>query len=303
MNMQKQSLKSKLSGNLFEDGTIDIENYIAYLDNFSSLCKKINNCINPATELKLKLSSDIEKGSIILSHLDVIIATTSFLASNYTPKDLLEFIGFLNGKRMSLMDLFKITKDKELITTVEIDDNMIRLELQSKNSEMEAVEICKDLFKCWKDTRVKSAFSSYASFLNKEGVDSVGYQIDKQNYNYITKEDARYIEFDTGNKALESVTSIEFLNIIDLPTGNFLNKWRFSTSGGRPFWAHVKDQVIINKVQSEGIKPPFILKAKVKKEMFLNEEGLLMEGEREILEAELMEQSTQKIFFVDKAEE
>ena len=74
------------------------------------------------------------------------------------------------------------------------------------------------------------------------------------------------------------------INMASIPTENLNNKWKFQEGNDNSYWALVTDEKFKKDVRENGIKPPFSIKAKIKKEQKFDDNGIQIELEKEIVE-------------------
>lgn len=281
-------LTVRLKGQAVKDGEIDIDNYLEYLSGISELCKAVNNYVNPGSDLEVKVHYTIEKGSII-NLLRLAIKTAGIFTGmdlNYSIEDLLAFIGLIDEKTTGLIQLLKKQQNKKLKGKIELSDGKVQFHFDGENSSEEIVQVTQKVAELFQNAEIRKKTSNSVKILKKDGFEQIGFKtVKNKDYNYIDKRDVPYLDYKQNIK--EQMYSIYEATIVmfNIPAGNVDNRWRFQEGNGPTyFWAYVKDENFKATVKREGFKPPFTLRVKIKKEQKIDENGAVIEVEKEILE-------------------
>lgn len=276
---------TRLTGPVVDNGEIDINDYIEYLAGISELCKCVNAFLNPGTHLTVKVNYNIEKGSII-NFLNFIIENQDLfvgLTPAYSMIDIMSCIGFI-GDNLSLLKLLIFQKDKKLKGKIETPEGM-KFVFEGTNSSEEIVEMSKVVAQMYENKDIRENVEKSTKILKKDGYQSIGFKQKQDNdFRYIDKKEASCFEYKKVVVRELSTVYEAIINMASIPTENLNNKWKFQEGNDNSYWALVTDEKFKKDVRENGIKPPFSIKAKIKKEQKFDDNGIQIELEKEIVE-------------------
>lgn len=277
----------KIAGDKVNEGNIQLEDYLEYLQSINNLCKSANDLLNPNTSLELKINSNIEKGSII-NLIQIGISGFALFAGTQIPYPIdtvLELLGLISQEYAGLIQLLLAKKDSKIKSVIDIDDKHCRVEFEGKNSEQAYIEVAKDVIKLYADKNIRETLDAGTKILTRPGYNKIGFKKSKdEEYQYIEKDNVIHLKYD--NYEEERVVTKLYTTTVDIesvPPTKLDNKWRFKESNNnQSYWAFVKDEDFKNQVREKGLLPPFSLRVQIQlTEKYMN--NILIEVEKDIL--------------------
>lgn len=291
----------KITGDNVDNGNIQVDDYIEYLQNINELCKSANEVLNPNTTLEIKINSNIEKGSII-NLVQIGISGFALFAGTQLPypiNNLLELIGLIGQEGQGLIQLLLAKKGNKIKSSIDIDDTHCRIEFEGENSEQSYVEVFKDAIKLYADKNVRETLDNGTKILSKQGYNKIGFKKSTDNdYKYIEKDNIVHLKYD--NYEEERIVTKIYTTTVDIetiPPTKLDNKWKFKEKDFQSYWAYVKDEEFKNDIKENGLLPPFSLRVQIRQtDKYLN--NLLIETEKSIIKViESLKPSIQQKMF------
>lgn len=273
-------------GHGLQDSTMDVTQLAPALLALGKVMEEANFSLNDSrAKVSLRVKASFQSGcfgidfDVVQGLLDQTL--TLFKDSPVsTAKDIVEYLGFICGSGVGLIQLIKWLKGRVIKEVILFDDGTVEVVVDGDSIKMELKTI-----ELYRNFKLRQALEKAISDpLEKDGIDSVAFTTDAtKGFFTIAKEESRWFKSPEQESQLldENTTTIN-LQLVSVSFKDD-NKWRFS-DGSSPFFANILDQSFLNRVQQseESFTAGDILRVKLKKKQWMI--GDSMKSEHEILE-------------------
>lgn len=276
LSMKEHSFYIVYDGPALADSEMDVRQLAPALHALGDLLESANRVLHGnafKTQVKVKGSFKTGCFGIDLVYCQKLLESlVGLFTSEYVNAALnvAGTLGLVGGAGYNLVRFIKWLRGRSIRRVVEIDDNIVRIEVDDDHIEIE-----RSIIELFKDIEVRKALDAVVKQpLETDGIESFGSGKDKDSVETIAKNEALY--FAAPDIADEMISESEYDTVVKVVTVAFQeeNMWRL-TEGQNTFFAKIEDETFIKDVQANerAFAKDDLFFVTLRKKQFLAEKG------------------------------
>lgn len=251
----KVNLVIAYTGELVDDGTMDVRDLGPALMSLGTLVNEANKLVNADnSSIAVKVNADFQKGSFEIQ-LELVRTLADQIQNLFTPtvstKELIELLGLAGSTQSllglpNLMDLIRWSKRNPIKKAKKREDG--RVEIISEN---ESMVVHANVVNVFQSVAVRESLNGVIAPTKRVGIDSFQVRQNGMEVQTILKEDAENFTYNEAEIDVEDKKNVqETEQWVRILTVNFEDlKWRFQ-SGENKFYAKIDDEKFLGQINN-----------------------------------------------------